>query len=215
MIKYCKFYIEGKCKHNDTCKFIHEDNICREHFFRICKFGDKCKFNHIENNNKQKAGSSIYKNTSEIGSSLAKGTAEGVGMAALGVAWTPFAAIADVGTGIYHGTNAVASSITPKQKTHTELEAAETKKAHIANQKCAHVYRNYLACKVCNKHCTEPKDIKIDECRHSKISKDGAKILKHIQDTNAKDKPHFCANIDGYYPGGDADFITKQALQAY
>ena len=166
---------------------------------------------------KQKAGSSIYKNTTEIGSSLTKGTAQGVGMAALGVAWTPFAAIADVGTGIYHGTNAVASSIIPKQKTHTEMvktaEADAKKKAGVADQKCAHVYRNYLACKVCNKHCTDPKDIKIDECRYSKISNDGAKILKHIQDTNGKDKPHFCANIDGYYPGGDADFITKQALQ--
>jgi hypothetical protein len=49
MTDYCKFYIDGKCKHNDSCKFIHEDNICREYFFRTCKFGDKCKFKHVQN----------------------------------------------------------------------------------------------------------------------------------------------------------------------
>jgi len=46
---YCKFYIENKCKNNNTCKFIHEDNICKDYFFRNCNLGENCKYKHIRN----------------------------------------------------------------------------------------------------------------------------------------------------------------------
>jgi hypothetical protein len=53
MKNYCKFYIKGKCNRDD-CKFIHEDNICRDNFFKKCSLGDNCKFTHVKNNIKKK-----------------------------------------------------------------------------------------------------------------------------------------------------------------
>jgi hypothetical protein len=63
MKKYCKFYIKGKCE-KDDCKFIHEDNICRDNFFSKCKLGDNCKFKHVNNNNKKKNTESFKPNFS-------------------------------------------------------------------------------------------------------------------------------------------------------
>jgi hypothetical protein len=43
----CKFYVKKICNHGNNCKFIHEDNICRNYFFDgVCNKNEKCKFNH-------------------------------------------------------------------------------------------------------------------------------------------------------------------------
>jgi len=53
----CKFYVKKNCNHGDKCKFIHEDNICRNYFFDgKCPKNDQCKFKHtyIINKNEKK-----------------------------------------------------------------------------------------------------------------------------------------------------------------
>lgn len=65
MKKYCKFYIKGKCE-KDDCKFIHEDNICRDNFFSKCKLGDKCKFKHVNNNSKKKKNTESFEPSFDI-----------------------------------------------------------------------------------------------------------------------------------------------------
>jgi hypothetical protein len=53
--KICKFFLKGECNHGESCKFIHDKEICKNYFFEgKCKRGDKCKFKHnktINNNN--------------------------------------------------------------------------------------------------------------------------------------------------------------------
>jgi hypothetical protein len=58
MNKVCKFYVKGNCKDGDQCRFIHEENICKDFFFTNCTVKN-CKFKHtvkLENqtNNKNR-----------------------------------------------------------------------------------------------------------------------------------------------------------------
>lgn len=44
--KICKFYVKGKCT-TENCSFLHQDNICKYYFLEgKCKFHEKCKFSH-------------------------------------------------------------------------------------------------------------------------------------------------------------------------
>ena len=44
--KICKFYVKGKCS-TENCSFLHQDNICKYYFLEgKCKFQEKCKFSH-------------------------------------------------------------------------------------------------------------------------------------------------------------------------
>jgi len=45
MSKLCKFFVKGKCRDGENCKFKHEEGICRNYFFTECKV-ENCKFKH-------------------------------------------------------------------------------------------------------------------------------------------------------------------------
>jgi len=72
-VKFCKFFVQGRCNHGDSCKFTHDKNICRKFFLgETCKHGTECKFKHIsdpminkrdDKNNKQKNYKIKPKNT--------------------------------------------------------------------------------------------------------------------------------------------------------
>jgi hypothetical protein len=60
-IKYCRFYIQGKCNHGDSCKFVHDKEICRNYYLKgQCKHGDKCKFKHVIDNISTKNNNSTH-----------------------------------------------------------------------------------------------------------------------------------------------------------
>jgi hypothetical protein len=47
-VRFCRFFIQGRCNHGDSCKFTHDKNICRKFFLgETCKHGTECKFKHI------------------------------------------------------------------------------------------------------------------------------------------------------------------------
>ena len=54
--KICKFFMEGNCKMNDKCRFLHNINYCKHFYLGNCKYGDKCKKDHNfrPRNNKSK-----------------------------------------------------------------------------------------------------------------------------------------------------------------
>ena len=163
---------------------------------------------------KQKAGASVYKNTTEAYSNFSKGTATGIGIGTAGVLYTPVSALVDIGSGIYSGV----SSVIPKGQTPEQIASAaheaSTKEALKINQKCATIYRNYLSCQVCNKNCDEPnKNIRNEQCKTTAAFREGAQIYKHIQDTRGADNKHFCEHIHNIYPGGDLGYINGQAKQ--
>ena len=50
MDKICKFFVQGKCREGNKCKFIHDKDICRNFFLRNnCNKGAKCRFKHSIN----------------------------------------------------------------------------------------------------------------------------------------------------------------------
>ena len=46
--KICKHYVNGKCKHGDTCTFEHVDDVCRDYFNNNCTRAN-CVYKHISN----------------------------------------------------------------------------------------------------------------------------------------------------------------------
>ena len=45
--KICKFFLKNNCDKGDTCKFVHDKDICRNYFFDgKCKRKNSCKFKH-------------------------------------------------------------------------------------------------------------------------------------------------------------------------
>ena len=37
MSKICKFYMQNRCTRGDTCKFDHDDDICKDYYFGNCE----------------------------------------------------------------------------------------------------------------------------------------------------------------------------------
>jgi hypothetical protein len=53
--KICRFFVQGKCNNGESCKFLHDKNICRKFFLgEDCKHCDSCKFKHIIGSNYKK-----------------------------------------------------------------------------------------------------------------------------------------------------------------
>jgi hypothetical protein len=45
--KICKFFLKNNCDKGNTCKFVHDKDICCNYFFDgKCKRKDNCKFKH-------------------------------------------------------------------------------------------------------------------------------------------------------------------------
>ena len=54
-VKICKFFVLSKCNHGESCKFLHDKNICKKFFLgEDCKHGDSCKFKHISGGSDKK-----------------------------------------------------------------------------------------------------------------------------------------------------------------
>jgi len=48
--KICKFFLKNKCTKGPSCSFIHDKDVCKNHFFDgKCEKGNNCKFKHINN----------------------------------------------------------------------------------------------------------------------------------------------------------------------
>lgn len=46
----CKDFMHKKCDKGDSCKYVHDPNVCFHHWKNgNCKYGDKCRKKHIDN----------------------------------------------------------------------------------------------------------------------------------------------------------------------
>ena len=55
MSKVCKFFVKGNCRDGEKCRFSHEKDICRNHFFDKCTVTD-CRFKHTAKLDEKKEG---------------------------------------------------------------------------------------------------------------------------------------------------------------
>ena len=71
----CKFFVQGKCKDGENCKFWHTPQ-CRLHKIGKCVMGDKCIYWHKDPNKKQANASENQKPDEPKGKAAAKAKAK-------------------------------------------------------------------------------------------------------------------------------------------
>lgn len=65
-VKYCKFFVKGKCRDGNNCKFVHEENICRNYFLGNCN-RENCQLKHLRNEKiKQNNQQNVIQNVDDI-----------------------------------------------------------------------------------------------------------------------------------------------------
>ncbi len=60
MSKICKFYMQNRCTRGDTCKFDHDDDICKDYYFGNCE-KENCTYKHTAKKKVRKKNTKSFK----------------------------------------------------------------------------------------------------------------------------------------------------------